>query len=318
MPKDEQDRGLDKTDADKTEVLSNEDRRKAAQQLLKARIAAEDSAARSKKRKIIGASAAVAAVVLGVTTYVVVDKVSWAMDNAKHVDCDFQPYGYSAGADPMTGAPAQPTPESVKAAQSARRTAMPRSRQSNEGSVDVTFALAAGPVKLTLDRSESTCDVAAVETLVKQDYYRKTTCPTVGVGPRATFLMCGEVPEARVGAAATSFGPGWGLPIPAADTGDATAQKTYKFGRGTVAVMSEANASEAPNTLGSQIVVFLADTEIALDLPIIGKVDDDASFRVLDGYKDKGLKAEQPTPGQEKPQVGQPAAQIDVTDATIG
>lgn len=173
--------------------------------------------------------------------------------------------------------------------QAAKRASAPAtSGVATTGTAVATLHMAAGDVKLTLNRQAAPCTVNSFVSLAQQGYFNATKChrlTTEGL----YVLQCGDP------SATGSGGPGYRF------NDELTGHETYPAG--TVAM-----ANAGANTNGSQFFLVYKDTQLQPNYTVFGHLDP-ASLAVVQKIAAKGSNPD----GD-----GVPIADAGITSVTLG
>lgn len=182
----------------------------------------------------------------------------------------------------------------------------PDVNQPRTGKVDATFSLNVGDLKVSMDRESAPCNVAAIDTLIREDYYTDSPCHRLTTKDPLVVLQCGARTSEGQG------GPGWTSPdeFPKLKWIDEKLNRAL-YPRGTVAI---ANTGMS-NSGSSQLFFVVKDTQLAPHYTVVGTLDE-ASLKVLDGVLAKGIKPSKGPDGQPVDGDGQPTETVIITRAT--
>ncbi len=140
------------------------------------------------------------------------------------------------------------------------------------GTYQVTMAMDAGDVTMTLDRSNAPCAVNSFASLVSQGYFDDTVCHRLAPD---FVLQCGDPSASGYG------GPGYRF----AD--ELTGNETYTYG-----VVAMANSGADSN--GSQFFIVLGqDVGLPASYVVLGQVTTE-SMRVVQSIADQGVDPNDP------------------------
>ncbi len=164
----------------------------------------------------------------------------------------------------------------------------PPAQEATTGAVSVDLALPGGTVTVALDRTATPCTVGNFVHLSQAKYYDGTPCHRLTVADGFGVLQCGD-PTGTGGG-----GPGYTF----AD--ETTPDMTYPAG--TIAM-----ANGGADTNGSQFFLVYADTQLAANYTVFGKVT--AGMDVLTAIAAKGTA--------DGSQDGAPAEKVTIASATV-
>ena len=167
------------------------------------------------------------------------------------------------------------------------------------GNVDVTLSTTAGPIGITLDRTQAPCTVNSVLGLVQQGYLDGSPCHRLTTSPGLEVLQCGDPSGSGRGGPGYTFANEYPT---TAYTGDpAQAENPVVYPRGTLAM-----ANAGPDTNGSQFFLVYADSVLPPQYTVFGTISD-AGLQTLDAIAAGGV-----TGGSED---GAPATPVIVESA---
>lgn len=138
------------------------------------------------------------------------------------------------------------------------------------GTLEYTLQMAAGTVRLTLDRAKAPCTVNSFASLAQQGFYDGTKCHRL-VEQGIFILQCGDPTGTGAGT------PGY------AYADEVGSDQTYPSG--TVAM-----ANAGPDTNGSQFFLVWADTPLPAKYTVFGTMDAE-STKVIAGIAGQGVDA---------------------------
>ncbi|MGQ0837452.1 peptidylprolyl isomerase [Actinokineospora sp.] len=289
---------------------SNEQRREAAKRKLERQLA--NRAERARKRRIFGVVFTVAGVVavVGVIYWLanIGDDGDTPTDAAaqQSTEPEVKPDIPASIPTELAPAPKRPTPLPAKATCAYPASAEPAAKPaqlpptadiSAEGTVGASIAMAAGEVKVTLDRALAPCTVNSFVSLAKQGYFNDTTChrlTTEGL----QVLQCGDPSGSGNG------GPGYSF--------DDEVFPELKYGRGILAMANSGKNPETnKGTNGSQFfIVYGTAATLPPDYTAFGTLDAD-SVKKIDEIAKAG------TISQGNPGDGKPTNPVKITGVTI-
>lgn len=297
---------LDKDAADAAETdagatpreLSNTERREAAKRKLQERLDAEAQARKKRKIIISAVSAAVVVAIVGTATYFIVDKIQTDRFNAAHEDCTYTdlsnelrtvPVKPPQGVDPsqyaLYDSYQKQTNEAVRLGQkNLRSSPKPDDKQLNSGTVAAVFTTNQGAIPVTLDRKSAPCNTGAMISLIDNGFYNNTPCHRMTGSEALKVLQCGDPTGTG------QSGPGWASPDELPTDLQPPANNPYGgqqggpvvYPRGTIAIANSNNEQQGTsNTGSSQFFFVIADSQLAPNYTVVGKVDE-AGLAVLD------------------------------------
>lgn len=159
------------------------------------------------------------------------------------------------------------------------------------GTATVTLSLGGHPITIELDRAAAPCTVHSFTSLAQQGYYTDTECHRLGTSG-LFMLQCGDPTATGRG------GPGY--------TFDDELERTSGYPAGSVAM-----ANAGSDTNGSQFFLVFADTPLANNYTVFGRLDA-ASVAAL------GDIAEQGHDDAYGDGTGRPNAPTTITDVVSG
>jgi peptidyl-prolyl cis-trans isomerase B (cyclophilin B) len=165
----------------------------------------------------------------------------------------------------------------------------PADKAAYDGPVEMTIALSAGDLNVTLDAAAAPCTVNSFTSLAAQGYFDDVDCHRLSKAPAVQVLQCGDPTGTGSG------GPGYSF----AD--ELTGRETYPAG-----TLAMANAG--PDTNGSQFFFVYGTWALPSAYTVFGKVDE-ADLGVLTAIADKGV--------QDGFEDGPPATAVTIEGMTV-
>lgn len=183
---------------------------------------------------------------------------------------------------------------------------VPPAEQPAEGSVAVEFTINDGLIPMTLDRASAPCTVAAVTSLVEQDYYDDTPCHRITVSDQPeglAVLQCGDPTGAGTG------GPGFTIQDePPTELEAASTPQAALYPRGTVAMAK----TQMPDSAGSQFFLVYDDSALPPEYAVLGTIDE-PGLEVLDEITAAGAKSDDPS----DPDNQVPRDEVQISEAMV-
>lgn len=147
----------------------------------------------------------------------------------------------------------------------------PSTTAPKSGTTTATIEMAAGTIRITMDRARTPCTINSFASLAGQDYFNDTRCHRL-VDSGIFILQCGDPSGTGRG------GPGYSF----ADE----LSGTEKYPAGTVAM-----ANAGADTNGSQFFLVYADTELPASYTVFGTMDEE-STKVVAQIASQGVDAQ--------------------------
>ncbi|MGV8871162.1 MAG: peptidylprolyl isomerase [Rhodococcus sp. (in: high G+C Gram-positive bacteria)] len=142
------------------------------------------------------------------------------------------------------------------------------------GTVDVGLSTTAGPIDITLDRTQAPCAVNSVVSLVQQGYFDGSPCHRLTTSPGLEVLQCGDPSGSGRGGPGYSFANEY--PTTAYVNDPAQAENPVVYPRGTLAM-----ANAGPDTNGSQFFLVYADSVLPPQYTVFGTISE-SGLQTLD------------------------------------
>lgn len=149
------------------------------------------------------------------------------------------------------------------------------------GDVNVSLATTAGPIDITLDRTEAPCTVNSVLSLAQQGYFDNSPCHRLTTSPGLEVLQCGDPSGTGRGGPGYSFANEYPTTVYADDP--AQGQNPVVYPRGTLAM-----ANAGPDTNGSQFFLVYADSVLPPQYTVFGTISD-TGLATLDAIAAAGV-----------------------------
>ena len=283
---------------DSAPVVSNKQRRQAAQRHLQRQL--ERRAAQQRRRRrtlLVGGTVAAVVVVVGAALLI----TGIGGDD----DATASSSSSSAAATTSAAAAATPGPGAERAGQTttagsctytydAQGSSGPAAVDAPTGDLPTgtqaeTIATSAGAVGVTLDYSgPGACAAESFASLASQGFFDNTPCHRLTTSDGLKVLQCGDPSGSGSG------GPGYSFPTAVAGT------ETY--GRGVLAM-----ANSGQGTDGSQFFLVYGDSQLQPDYTVFGTIDE-SGLGVLDQVASAGVA--------DGSQDGAPATPVTITGVT--
>ncbi|MEI4270898.1 peptidylprolyl isomerase [Klenkia sp. LSe6-5] len=277
-------------------MVSNKQRRQAAQRHLQRQLERRAAQQRARRRNLlIGGTVAAVVVVVGAALLI----------TTTGGDDDSTAAASSSAATTSAAAAPTPGPGAERAGQTTTAGACTYTydAQGSSGTVAVdapsgdlptgtqaeTIATSAGDIGVTLDYTgPGVCAAESFSTLAAQGYFDGTICHRLTTSDGLKVLQCGDPSGTGTG------GPGYSFPT--AVDGSET------YGRGVLAM-----ANSGQGTDGSQFFLVYGDSQLTPDYTVFGTIDE-AGLGVLDQVAAVGTA--------DGSQDGQPATPVTITGVT--
>ena len=244
---------------------TNQQRREAAQRKLERQLLRRQEEERRRRQRLIVVGVVATVLLVGGGIWYATTRGGNSGNSANG----------AAGATGTAGASTPPAPKTpctyTTAGKAAKEVKKPANTSpANTGTVVATISLNGQKVEATLDRAAAPCTVNSFVSLAAQGFYNSSPCWRLTANAPLSVLQCGDPTGVGNG------GPGYTF----AD--ELTKTKTYP--KGTLAM-----ANSGPDTNGSQFFVVYADSTLAPQYTVFGKISD-AGLAVVDAIAAKGVK----------------------------
>ncbi len=265
-------------------MVSNKQRRQAAQRRLQRQLERRAELARRRRRNVLTVVTAVAVLLVLGAVWLITrggdDDPSAAADpsatpssssaaattNADGtVACSYAPD--ASGNPNLVDAGTPPAPEATP----------------TQGTVSLLMSTSQGDVPLTLDRATAPCAAASFTHLAQQAFFDGSPCHRMVNGDAFGVLQCGDPSGTGQGGPTYKFAE------------EVTPETTYP--RGAIAMAN----SGTPGSTGSQFFLVFTDSQLSPDYTVVGTVDE-AGLAVLDQIAAAGNDGSfEPSPGGGAP-----------------